>query len=286
MPHRSTFAFRIRYRNQFHVSFFFSRANVGPPQRHRASLPKVCYLPKGAANQAEDRPAPHASPPPHFESFNLNQFNLDIFPSENSGIEGHEALPRILENDFNITRGEAGQQYLGTDAHLPVPQLNTPLPLSLSSGDFWNTNSADIGQSIALGVPDTLTATDDAAHALAGHSIHSWLPSINNSNSIPLPISTRGNPVPIAANVKGSVRSQEQKTQMYRKICSHCPKSFGRVSDLERHLKSHDPADQRRCDLCGSLKRVSRSDKYREHLIKSHGMDENTAAICAKQWSQ
>jgi len=68
--------------------------------------------------------------------------------------------------------------------------------------------------------------------------------------------------------------------------CPHCHLVFRRRGDLERHAKSHDIADQRKCAFCDAMKRPSRCDKYKEHLVKGHKMADDIATAHARQWIQ
>lgn len=56
--------------------------------------------------------------------------------------------------------------------------------------------------------------------------------------------------------------------------CAHCGQQFRRIPDLNRHVKSHDPAKLvHKCSVQGcNYKGSYRKDKLTEHMKKRHGI--------------
>jgi hypothetical protein len=277
--------------------FFFSRADVRPPPSSSFTPPLPLAMSKvtavvdgswspctygsgGAASQLE-----HGWPPRTWGSGRAaNHLDEPSFHvGHNYGHNYGDAFPQILGNEFACVPVQVDQQYLCANAPFQAPQLWIP-----STTGAPQINPSDFGQLISMVNFNASLATDALPiYATAGHNDQDGLPPINNqalSNSIAVPASTSSNAIPIATNARCRTARRVQQNTTIRQKCLHCGKSFGRISDLERHLKSHDPADWRKCAFCASLKRTSRPDKYKEHLIKSHRMEGNTAAKLAHQW--
>jgi hypothetical protein len=192
---------------------------------------------------------------------------------------------QLYGNESNFVTTDETQQHLGANINCPA--------LNLSVGGTPQTNH--------VGIAQYLTADNINAYTAAGGTSNTALPIydsnsydvdsgllINNShsfgNSMALAESTNSDADSTTPRTPFNASPHVQETGANSQACPHCGKIIGRPGDLERHLKSHDPADERKCAFCPKMKRASRPDKYKEHLIKVHKMDVGAALKHSLQW--
>jgi len=75
---------------------------------------------------------------------------------------------------------------------------------------------------------------------------------------------------PLKPGTRGRYKEFETNGPIHRHVCKHCPKSFQKPSDLERHLRTHTGSKPFSCPTCGKSFRLKSTLKCHQ---KSHSKE-------------